>query len=236
MTTLMLLGAVCVIAAIVGGGLTVSGITIPFMSLHRQAALGVVGLVLFVLGATVDNLGANPSAPNAESGGPGPASGASTEPSGGEGDGSPPLEEPTSSGSASQEFDIPQLRTQGTSTAVDGGDAIDVDSTGTTWRSSGRNPETDLIVTGYNDPPVKGSDASPAQFVKLPPTSSPIYETCESQSGYQSQISDSDLETGAQFCAITSDDRFSFVEFQSVERDPGDNRVTGVTVDFHTWE
>ena len=50
-TTFMLLGVVCLIAAIVGGGLKAAGVEMPAVgSVRRQLLLGLLGVVLIVAG------------------------------------------------------------------------------------------------------------------------------------------------------------------------------------------
>jgi hypothetical protein len=50
--TLLIAGLACLIAAIVGGGLKAFGIEIPILNSHiRQAALGLLGLILIVAAA-----------------------------------------------------------------------------------------------------------------------------------------------------------------------------------------
>ncbi|MFC0204924.1 hypothetical protein [Novosphingobium soli] len=51
MSAIFYIGLICLIASIVGGGLTAAGIVIPPIgSPHRQIALGVLGLALMVIG------------------------------------------------------------------------------------------------------------------------------------------------------------------------------------------
>jgi hypothetical protein len=49
--TLLTVGLVCIIAAIIGGGLKAFGIEIPvFQSTKRQILLGALGLILLLMG------------------------------------------------------------------------------------------------------------------------------------------------------------------------------------------
>lgn len=55
-TTLILVGVVCIIAAVVGGGLKALGIELPAIeSVRRQIMLAIIGLILVVVGAMPPN-------------------------------------------------------------------------------------------------------------------------------------------------------------------------------------
>jgi hypothetical protein len=72
-TTLLTTGLVCIIAAIIGGGLKGFGIEVPLLqSLPRQFALGILGCVL-VLIALRGQLGGSSTAPAAAAPAPAPA-------------------------------------------------------------------------------------------------------------------------------------------------------------------
>ena len=72
-TTLLTTGLVCMIAAIVGGGLKAFVIEVPaFQSTRRQVALGLFGLVLFVAGLSLSPK-PSPSPPSPQPGTQDPA-------------------------------------------------------------------------------------------------------------------------------------------------------------------
>jgi hypothetical protein len=59
---LLLIGIICLIAAVVGGGLKLAGMEIPLLrSIRRQLLLALVGLAAAVIGVTFPDLGSSPS-------------------------------------------------------------------------------------------------------------------------------------------------------------------------------
>lgn len=62
--TLQVVGAICIMIALIGGGFEVGGVEIPRFSRARVAALVTAGVILVGLGLLADG-GAAPSAPPA---------------------------------------------------------------------------------------------------------------------------------------------------------------------------
>ena len=224
--TLIVLGIVCVIGAIVGGGLKAVGVEIPAIaSVNRQALLGTAGIALVVAALVTHSHG--------EHGPPSTTSGPTT---------SSPSQTPTTTSTPTETAPptptttttaTPSVRNSGTLTLTYLYGA-DLDSLNQDWDVATYDDQSELG---------KGDVILSNQGLQRPITSSTDLalvtgpasdQTCASATGYTENPLE--VSAGQDVCVRTSGHRYAFMHVTSMHGNSNDAESMSVTMTVTVWD
>lgn len=220
--TLIVLGVVCVIGAIVGGGLKALGIVIPVItSIRRQVLLGTAGVVLLVIALITHSLMSSASKTSSQSS---TTTSSSTITS---------SSTPTTTSTITSTSTTASVRHSGvlTLTYLYG---ADLDSLDQNWDVASYDAQSelgkgDVILSnpGLEPPATSSSDLAPV-------TGPASYQTCAAATGYTSNSLA--VSPGQELCVRTTEHRYAFLHVTSVNGNSNEPETMSVTMTVTVWD
>jgi hypothetical protein len=217
--TLIVLAVVCVIGAIVGGGLKALGIEIPVItSTPRQLLLGTAGVVLLVAALITHS----PTSSGSTSSSHSPTTSSSTKTS-----------SSTSTTKSTSTSTTASVRHSGvlTLTYLYG---ADLDSLDPNWDVASYDAQSelgkgDVILSnpGLEPPVTSSSDLAPV-------TGSASYQTCAAATGYTSNSLA--VSPGQELCVRTTEHRYAFLHVTAVNGNSNEPDTMSVTMTMTVWD